>query len=569
LPPRDIASVAAMVSAAIRTGAVPLQVGESLEATLKLSELRLRDVMVPRVDVRAVPDDCPLREAMREMAESGHTRLPVFRGTLDHPLGILHVLDLVRAVRDSRTDGLEPQTAGALARPGLSLPETLPILEAMQAMRSQAVHLALVTDEHAGLAGLATLNDVLEQVVGPAPDVYASDDRSAIRSVREGLAIVGATARLREVEEVLDVRFPRSPSTSMGGLMYERLQRVPKPGDVIDLPGMRIEVLSVDGARIRELRVRFGVGLAESAELLEVGIGKEVVCNQDVVAHVERLVGDARTGRVSGLVIRAGKRTAVVPLAAVGRTDEGVVYLTPGDCDLDRHAASVPSEASLGIQVTCTDGPAGRLRRVVLDRTTGGITHMVVATASGLLPPRPRDIVVPLSWARSVTSRQIELGASRDELFELPEFHSDDEIRVEVLERINADPRFQGIDRYTQKIDVYAGLVRLSGHVRTQELKMAAHELAAATRGVLSVDNQLIADDELVVSTEQAVLAAGLPLDRLEVSALLGQVTLRGQVVRPEDREAAERIARRVPGVESVVNHLRLKQHSFAPPTRF
>jgi osmotically-inducible protein OsmY len=192
-----------------------------------------------------------------------------------------------------------------------------------------------------------------------------------------------------------------------------------------------------------------------------------------------------------------------------------------------------------------------------------------VGITSGLLPVLPRDTLVPLCWARSITPERIELAASRAALLELPEFHSDDEIRVKVLERINEDPRFAGIDRYTQRIDVYAGLVRLSGHVRTSGLKYSAQDLAAATRGVLAVDNQLIADDELVVSIEHALRAHGLQLEDLEVSTLLGQVTLRGRASTPDDREAAERLVRRLPGVESVVNDFEVKQHSIAPHTRF
>ena len=129
-------------------------------------------------------------------------------------------------------------------------------------------------------------------------------------------------------------------------------------------------------------------------------------------------------------------------------------------------------------------------------------------------------------------------------------------MRIELLRRLNEDPRFQGIDRYTQKIEVYGGFVRLSGRVRTCDLKQAAEQLARGTSGVLSVDNQLIADEELVVGVERALRGEGLDIQDLEVSALLGRVTLRGRAATPEVSAAAERLARGVPGVESVVNKL-------------
>src|SRR5205823_10100454 len=99
----------------------------------------------------------------------------------------------------------------------------------------------------------------------------------------------------------------------------------------------------------------------------------------------------------------------------------------------------------------------------------------------------PRDVVIPLSWARSITPERIELVASRDDLLDLPEFRSDDDMRIELLRRLNEDPRFQGIDRYTQKIEVYGGFVRLSGRVRTCELKQAAEELERGMSCVLLV----------------------------------------------------------------------------------
>jgi osmotically-inducible protein OsmY len=138
----------------------------------------------------------------------------------------------------------------------------------------------------------------------------------------------------------------------------------------------------------------------------------------------------------------------------------------------------------------------------------------------------------------------------------LPEYRPDDEIAADILRRLAEDPRFKGLDRYTLKAKVQAGVVWLTGRVRTAEHKLAAEQLASTTPGVLSVRDELIADDEVAANIERALRDAGLPLTDLEVAVLLGQVKLRGRVATRLDREAAERVARSVPGVESIVNDL-------------
>jgi osmotically-inducible protein OsmY len=170
-----------------------------------------------------------------------------------------------------------------------------------------------------------------------------------------------------------------------------------------------------------------------------------------------------------------------------------------------------------------------------------------------------RNVVVPLSWARSVSPERIELTASRDEVLGLPDYRPDDAIRVGMLRRLSEDPRFEGIDRYTLKFEVEGGMVRLTGRVRGAALKLAAEELVASTPGVVAVHNELIADDELALSVERALRASGLRLSELEISVLLGLVKLRGRAATKADREAAANIARAIPGVETVANDLALQ----------
>ena len=148
-PPRDRGALLVVLQAAARAGVVPRDLGNWLKAIVELPDLRLRNAMVPRVDVVAVPEESSVTDAARLMAEHGRRRLPVFRGTIDQPTGILHALDVAHSLATNPAgQGNPPPTAGQLARPALSLSDALPLLEAIRAMQAQAAHLVLVMDEH-------------------------------------------------------------------------------------------------------------------------------------------------------------------------------------------------------------------------------------------------------------------------------------------------------------------------------------------------------------------------------------------------------------------------------------
>jgi osmotically-inducible protein OsmY len=282
-----------------------------------------------------------------------------------------------------------------------------------------------------------------------------------------------------------------------------------------------------------------------------------VMCGMDLVGRLERVVLNPRNGHVSHIIVRHKDRPVRVPLDYVQREDDGVIYLQPAGCDMERFPSYAMPHVSDQTEVVCLDGPVGRVRHLLLDKTSQALTHIVVRLSSGLLPPR--EIVVPIALARTIAPERIELAVRRAELLELPEFRPDDVIAVDVLRRVNEDPRFQGIDKYTLHVDIDGGVVRLSGRVRTIELKLAAEELAASTRGVLAVGNNLIADDELAIKIEHELRANGVQVDNLDVSVLLGQVRLGGRASTLAERDKAERIARAVGGVASIKNDLEVQ----------
>lgn len=552
-PPRDRGVLRSLVRSAIRAGTLSADLGTLLESALDLPDLHVRDAMVPRVDVVAVPDTRRLADAALQMAEHGRKRVPVFHDAIDDVIGVLHAVDVAHALARSDT-----RSAGQLARSAPWVPDDLGILEAVRVMRTQGAHLLLVSDAHAGFAGLATLKDLVEQLLGPLPAEYATHERSSIHAVDQNEAIVGAATPLHEIELTLNVRFPRGQYVSIGGLVYAQLRHIPRPGDVVELSGVRIEVLSVDGARLGELRLRTTPSVSPDSRLVDIGLGKEVVCGGDLVGRTEHLVTDPATGRVSQLVVRFKDRSVVVPLDTVERTEAGVVYLASSGCDLDRFPTWETPDVSERTEVVAPDGRVGSVKKVVVDSSTRRASHLVVRLSDG--PLLFRDVLVPLSWVRSITPARVELTANRDELVGLPEYRDDDDIRVDILRRLADDTRLGGLDRYTLKVEVTGGVVRLTGRVRTTEARLAAEELATATRGVLSVQNELVADDELAGRVERALRSGGIHVDDVQVAVLLGQVKLSGVAASAADREAASQLASSVPGVDSVVNQLQVRR---------
>ncbi len=222
---------------------------------LKLHELSAADVMVPRVDIEALPVETPFAEAARAMAEHGHSRVPVFRETLDDALGIIHFKDLLPYAVDGRAVPL-----AQLVRKVLFVAPSMKVLDLLLQMRLSRVHMALVVDEFGGIDGLVTIEDVIEEIVGEIEDEHDDADRPKLIERGDGSAIADARVRIETLEE--RTGRPLRPSEheevdTLGGLVFALAGRVPARGEVIKHPsGLEFDVLDADPSRVRRLRVR-------------------------------------------------------------------------------------------------------------------------------------------------------------------------------------------------------------------------------------------------------------------------------------------------------------------------
>ncbi|MGH7013279.1 MAG: hemolysin family protein [Stellaceae bacterium] len=223
---------------------------------LRLHEVAAADIMVPRVDILALPIDTPFAEAAQKMAAHGHSRLPLYRETLDDVVGVLHIKDLLPHVAAGT-----PVALDKIARQALFAAPTLPVLELLKQMRASRIHLALVVDEFGGVDGLITIEDVIEEIVGEIEDEHAEIDRPRVVARPDGTLIADARAPLSELAARIGAKLlppDRAEGVdTLGGLVFALAGRVPGRGEVIQHPaGFSLEVLEADPRRVKRLRIK-------------------------------------------------------------------------------------------------------------------------------------------------------------------------------------------------------------------------------------------------------------------------------------------------------------------------
>jgi CBS domain containing-hemolysin-like protein len=219
-----------------------------LENVFELSDRVARQVMVPRSDVVFLSTRRPLADNLALARASGHTRFPLCDGDLDAIVGIVHIKDLFRAES-------VPEDLTRIARPVRFVPETTPLDRLLARMRSERLHLAAVLDEYGGVAGLVTLENVIEEIVGPIQDEFDAE-RPELVAKGPGLYQVSGAMLVVDLEDELGLEFSERDEDTIGGVVLSELGRKPRVGDRAVLGPLQLEVLEVQGPRIRTLRLQ-------------------------------------------------------------------------------------------------------------------------------------------------------------------------------------------------------------------------------------------------------------------------------------------------------------------------
>jgi CBS domain containing-hemolysin-like protein len=223
---------------------------EMIASVIELGEQPVREVMVPRIDIVAAPASATVRDVLDRIVESGHSRIPIYDGSIDNITGVVYAKDLLKFLRDgSQSAAVQP-----LAREASYVPETKKVDELLHEMQQRHVHLAIVVDEYGGTAGLITIEDLIEEIVGEIQDEYDVEE-AMIEEVSDNEALFDARVSIRDVNDTLDLDIEDEDFDTLGGLLYHELGKVPNVGDEVRVDGAVVTVLSTTGRRVRKVRV--------------------------------------------------------------------------------------------------------------------------------------------------------------------------------------------------------------------------------------------------------------------------------------------------------------------------
>lgn len=223
---------------------------EMIHSIFEFGDTLVREVMRPRVDLIAIPAKATINEALGLVMEYGHSRLPVYEGSIDHVVGVVYVRDLLPALRQGRLD----QPVAEVQRPPFFVPETKKVDELFREMQRRKVSMAIVVDEYGGTAGLVTMEDLLEEIVGEIQDEYDLEEKP-IQLLDERTAIVNGRTSIEEVNDTLGLDLPIEEVDTIAGLVYAFAGHVPVQGETVSVPGAELRVERALGQRITKVRI--------------------------------------------------------------------------------------------------------------------------------------------------------------------------------------------------------------------------------------------------------------------------------------------------------------------------
>jgi CBS domain containing-hemolysin-like protein len=227
---------------------------EMIRGIINLEETSVHEIMVPRIDVVAVSTEDTLEDVIRVIMERGYSRVPLFEETIDNVVGVLYAKDIMKRLAAGGVDRSATNLRD-LARPPFFVPESKRVDELLADMRANRVHLAIVVDEYGGTAGIVTIEDMLEEIVGEIEDEYDREEPT-IEKVDDTEAIVDARVSIDDLNELLGLNIQGEDFDTVGGFVYHELGRIPLAGDEVQADGLRMKVLSVLGRRIKKIRVK-------------------------------------------------------------------------------------------------------------------------------------------------------------------------------------------------------------------------------------------------------------------------------------------------------------------------
>ncbi len=257
-----------LVNVGAEEGVIEKEEREMIQGILVFGDTVVREVMVPRIDIVALDADTNVEQALDHAMAAGHSRIPVYQDTIDNIVGILYLRDLVPLLRGGEVQ----RTIVDLVRPVYYIPEMMKVDDLLRSLKTRKVHIAIIVDEYGGTAGLVTIEDLIEEIVGEIQDEYDVEEAPAITRVDEHTWLADARISLDDINDETGLQLHTEEGDSLGGLVYEKLGSIPRPGDSVDVGNVTIVVRSVEGLRPEKLEIV----VHETEEHAEASVGEEV-----------------------------------------------------------------------------------------------------------------------------------------------------------------------------------------------------------------------------------------------------------------------------------------------------
>src|SRR5918911_2519086 len=245
--------IQALIDVGAEEGILEEEEGELIQSIIEFGDTRVSEVMTPRTEIAALPVTATVREARDVIIESKYSRLPVYREQIDNVEGIIYVRDLLQCWPEGRED----ETIEPLVRPVYEVPETKPVAALLEEMQKAHVQLAIVIDEYGGVAGLVTVEDILEEIVGEIEDEDTEHEEIIeIVEASDGYYDVLGSVEIGKIERLFDLEIEADDFTTIAGLVISEKGYVPRAGEQLTFRGLDVEVLEADDRRINRLRLR-------------------------------------------------------------------------------------------------------------------------------------------------------------------------------------------------------------------------------------------------------------------------------------------------------------------------
>lgn len=243
-----------ILTASERDGVLNPEETQMIRGVFDLDEHRVRDAMVPRTDITAISQDATVADALEMFKEGRHARYPVYQETLDNMVGMVAIKELLNTVAEADDVAAIKQTRiSEIMLPLHIIPETKSLSELLKEFKRNRQQLAIVLDEYGGTAGMITLEDILEEIVGEYADEFTRHRHRYIKKLSGSQYVIDASIRASELEPLVNFPFPQGDYVSLAGLVYDQLGRIPKVGDEVMLESGRLEVLEMDKHRITKV----------------------------------------------------------------------------------------------------------------------------------------------------------------------------------------------------------------------------------------------------------------------------------------------------------------------------